>query len=50
MKVEEKDDKVVFGQVANKGELYVLGVNDASYSKEDLSVDRDMIMIGQGIK
>ena len=32
-KVKERDDKVVFGNVANKGKSCVLGVSDASYSQ-----------------
>ena len=45
-KVEEKDNKVIFGRVARKEDLCDIGVSDASYNEEDHSVAGGMILLG----
>ena len=46
VKVEEKENKVVFGKVADKGKLRIIGVSDASYNQEEQSVAGEIIMLG----
>ena len=40
-KVEEKENKIVFGKVANKEDLCVVGISDASYHQGYHSVAGD---------
>ena len=45
-KVDLKENKVHFGRVAEKGNLFVIGVSDASYNQKDQSVAVEILMIG----
>ena len=45
-KVEEKDNKVMFGKVSRKEYLCVIGVRDTSYNQEDHSVAGGLILLG----
>ena len=44
-KVTERENKVVFGRVADKENMHVICVNDASYHQKELSVAGKMILI-----
>ena len=45
-KVSEKENRVVFGKIAEMEDLCVIGISDASYSQEDNSVAGEMILLG----
>jgi hypothetical protein len=45
-KVSEKESRVVFGKIAKKEDLCVIGISDASYSQEENSVAGEMILLG----
>ena len=45
-KLRERENKVVFSRVAQKGDLCVIGVSDASYNQEDHSVAGELLMLG----
>ena len=44
-KVTRRENKVVFGRVANKENMYVIGVSNASYHKKESPVAGKMILI-----
>ena len=44
--MEEKENKVIFGRVADKENLCVIGVSDASYHQGDHSVAGEMLLLG----
>ena len=37
---------MIFGKVADKKRMFVIGMSDSSYPQEDLSVAKKIIMIG----
>ena len=45
-KIGEKESKIVFGRVARKEEMCVIGISDASYHQENPTIAGAMIMIG----
>ena len=45
-KIGKKESKVVFGKVARKQDMYVIGISDACYHQENPTIARAMIMIG----
>ena len=45
-KIKEKENKIVFGRIARKEDIRVLGVSDASYHQENPTISGTMIMIG----
>ena len=45
-KIGEKESKVVFGRVAEKQDMCVIGISDASYHQEYPTIAGAMIMIG----
>ena len=45
-KIGEKESKVVFGKVARKQDMCVIGISDASYHQENPTIAGAMIMIG----
>ena len=45
-KIGEKESKVVFGKVARKQDICVIGVSDASYHQDIPTIAGVMIMIG----
>ena len=45
-KISEKESKVVFGKVARKQDMCVIGISDASYHQENITIAEAMIMIG----
>ena len=45
-KIGEKESKVVFGKVAKKEDMYVIGISDASYHQENPTIAGTMIMLG----
>ena len=45
-KIGEKESKVVFGKVARKQDMCVIGISDASYYQENPTIAAAMIMIG----
>ena len=45
-KIGEKESKVVFGRVARKEDMCVIGISDASYHQENPTIAGAMIMIG----
>ena len=45
-KVREKESKVMFSKIGEKGDLCVMGVSDASYHHDDRSVAGEMIVLG----
>ncbi len=44
-KVQEKESKVVFGKIANKNDLCVVGICDASYHHEENSISGEIILL-----
>ena len=44
-KVYEKDNKIIFGRVAEKENIGVVGIVDASYNQEGHSVAGEIIML-----
>ena len=44
-KVTEREYKIVFGRVADKENMYVIGVSDGSYHQNEFSVTGKMILI-----
>ena len=46
--MDERENKVVFGRVANKEKMYVIGVSDASCHQKELSVAGKMILMRRG--
>ena len=44
-KVTEREYKVVFGRVADKENMYVIGVSDGSYHQKEFSVAGKMTLI-----
>ena len=44
--VREKESKVVFTKIGKKEELCIMGVSDASYQSDAISVAGKMIMLG----
>ena len=44
-KVYEKDNKVIFGRVAEKDKICVVGISDASYNQEGHSVAGEIILL-----
>ena len=45
-KIGEKQSKIVFGKFARKQDMCVIGISDASYHQENLTIAGAMIMIG----
>jgi len=45
-KVREKESKIVFKKIAEKGNLCVLGISDASYHQDENAVSGEMILLG----
>ena len=45
-KIGEKESKVVFGRVAKKEDMCVIGISDASYHQENPTIAGAMIMLG----
>ena len=45
-KVLEKENVVVFSRVANKEDICMMGISDASYNQEENSVAGEMILLG----
>merc|ERR1712041_7986 len=45
-KIGEKESKVVFGKVARKEDMCVIGTSDASYHQENPTVAGTIIMLG----
>ena len=45
-KIGEKESKVVFGKVAKKEGLCVIGISDASYHQENPTIAGSIIMLG----
>ena len=45
-KIGEKESKVVFGRVAKKEDMCVIGISDASYHQENPTIAGTMIMLG----
>ena len=45
-KIGEKESKVVFGRVARKQDMRVIGISDASYHQKNPTIAGAMIMIG----
>merc|ERR1712089_51621 len=45
-KIGEKESKVVFGKVAKKEEMCVIGISDASYHQENPTVAGTIIILG----
>ena len=45
-KIGEKESKVVFGRVARKQDMCVIGISDASYHQENPTIAGAMVMIG----
>merc|ERR1711962_855828 len=45
-KIGEKESKVVFGRVARKEDMCVIGISDASYHQENPTVAGTIIMLG----
>ena len=45
-KIGEKESKVVFGKVARKQDMCVIGISDASYHQKNPTIAGAMIMIG----
>ena len=44
-KVTERENKVVFGRVADKENIFVISVSDGSYHQNEFSVTGKMILI-----
>ena len=45
-KVREKDSKIVFKKIGEKGSLCVIGISDASYHQDENAVSGEMILLG----
>ena len=45
-KVEERENKVIFGKVSRNEDLCVIGVTDTSYNQKDHSIGEGMILLG----
>ena len=45
-KIGEKESKIVFGRVARKEEMCVIGISDASYHQKNPTIAGAIIMIG----
>ena len=41
----ERENKVVFGRVANKEKMYVIGISEASYHQKEFSFAGKLILI-----
>jgi len=45
-KVREKESKIVFKKIAEKGSVCVIGIRDASYHQDENAVSGEMILLG----
>ena len=45
-KVREKESKIVFKKIAEKGSLCVIGISDASYHQDENAVSGEMTLLG----